>query len=206
MRIAVLGANGRTGRLVIERALASGDHVSALVRDAGKLPDLAHDRLTVRVGDVCDARVLRTLLPEQDVVISTLGPRSPTRSASRIYRTAAEAVVPAMQETGVARLLVVSTALLFPPATVFERMLNWIARNNVREARAMESIIRGSGLDWTIARVGFLTGQGGGAFISRQGAMPDGAPRTISRPALAAYPLQRARDGGDARRIVGVCG
>jgi uncharacterized protein YbjT (DUF2867 family) len=37
MNILVLGANGKTGRLVVEQALAAGHTVKAFVRDPSKL-------------------------------------------------------------------------------------------------------------------------------------------------------------------------
>ena len=79
MKIVLLGANGRTGRQVLGRALSAGETVTALVRGEDRLADLSHERLEVRVGSACDPRVLEPLLPGHDVVISTLGPRRPTR-------------------------------------------------------------------------------------------------------------------------------
>lgn len=63
MNIVLLGANGRTGREVLGRALSAGDTVTALVRAAGKLGELGHERLAVRVGNVCDPRVLGRFCP-----------------------------------------------------------------------------------------------------------------------------------------------
>jgi putative NADH-flavin reductase len=49
----VLGANGRTGKLVVREALAEGDSVIAVVRSDAKRLNISHDRLTVVVGDCC---------------------------------------------------------------------------------------------------------------------------------------------------------
>lgn len=84
MNIVLLGANGRTGREVLGRALSAGDTVTALVRAARKLGDLGHERLEIRVGNACDPKVLEALLPGHDVVISTLGPRLPTISRAAV--------------------------------------------------------------------------------------------------------------------------
>lgn len=57
MRVTVIAlfgaATGKTGRRVLDRALAGGDEVRALVRDPGKLA--ARPGLSVIVGDVLDA-------------------------------------------------------------------------------------------------------------------------------------------------------
>jgi len=67
MRILLLGANGRTGRRVMSRALDAGDTVTAFVRDEDRLADVTHSRLNVYVGNVCDARDLKEILPEHDL-------------------------------------------------------------------------------------------------------------------------------------------
>jgi hypothetical protein len=51
--LVVLGASGRTGRLVVEQALAAGHFVTALVRSPEKLT-LRHPKLRVVVGDATD--------------------------------------------------------------------------------------------------------------------------------------------------------
>jgi uncharacterized protein YbjT (DUF2867 family) len=42
MNIILLGANGRTGRKVLSRALNAGDSVTALVRAEDRLADVTH--------------------------------------------------------------------------------------------------------------------------------------------------------------------
>ena len=51
--LVVLGAAGRTGRLLVEHALAAGHSVTALVRSPEKLT-LRHPKLRVVVGDATD--------------------------------------------------------------------------------------------------------------------------------------------------------
>lgn len=97
MKSLLLGANGRTGRQFIERALDAGDQVTALVRSADRLSDFDHPRLVVRVGSPCDPELLAAVMPGHDVVVSALGPRIPTRAASSIYFESAAAIVAAMR-------------------------------------------------------------------------------------------------------------
>jgi putative NADH-flavin reductase len=85
MKIILLGANGRTGREVLSRALDAGDTVTALIRAEDRLADVTHSRLNIHVGNVCDSTALKEILPGHDLVISTLGPRMPTKAASTIY-------------------------------------------------------------------------------------------------------------------------
>ena len=204
MKIVLLGANGRTGRQVLGRALSAGETVTALVRGEDRLADLSHERLEVRVGSACDPRVLEPLLPGHDVVISTLGPRRPTRAATAIYSDSAASIVEAMQGSDVNRLLVISSALLFPGDRLLGRVLRRLTPNVVREARRMEERIRSSSLDWTIARTGFLTNDGATSYRHAEGASPKGGG-SISRAAVACFLLTEAQESTHLRQVVGLC-
>jgi putative NADH-flavin reductase len=114
VKLVVLGANGRTGTRVLQAALDRDMDVTAVVRSASKQPDIRHEKLTVMVGDPCDAAFLKPVFRGQDAVISTLGGRRPTRSATSVYFRSADAIVEAAWDTGLKRVLVTSTALLFP--------------------------------------------------------------------------------------------
>lgn len=205
MKIVLLGANGRTGRQVLQRALDAGDTITALVRIKDTLIDVCHERLEVRFGDISKPNVLNDILPGHDVVISTLGPRKPTKAACRIYSKSATTILDAMQESGVRRLLLTSTALLFPSNKFSDRVLRWIAKNNVREAGQMEESIRASSLEWTIARTGFLTNANTTDYRLADGAFPvDGG--SISRSALAEFLLTEAKQSSHLRQVVGLSG
>ncbi len=204
MKIILLGANGRTGREVLTRALDAGDTVTALVRAENSLTDVTDKELNIRVGNVCDPNFLKQALPGHDVVISTLGPRMPTKGACTIYSESATAIVEAMKECGVNRLLVTSTALLFPSDKLFDRILGFIARHNAHNAGLMEESICGSNLDWTIARMGFLNDKSSTAFRLAVGTLPDGGG-SISRAAVANFLLTEAKQSSYANKVVGLC-
>ena len=205
VKIVLLGANGRTGRHVLGGALSAGDAVTALVRASDKLAGLSHERLEVRVGSACDPRVLEALLPGHDVVISTLGPRRPTRAATAIYSDSAASIVEAMQGSEVNRLLVTSSALLFPSDRLLDGVLRRLTPSVVKEARRMEERIRSSSLDWTIARTGFLTNDRATSYRHAEGASPAGGG-SISRAAVAHFLLTEARQPTHLRQVVGLCG
>ena len=73
LRLAVLGATGRTGRRLVEIALADGHAVHALARDPAALAALAHPALTVQAGDARDAAAVDRLVAGCDAAISALG-------------------------------------------------------------------------------------------------------------------------------------
>ena len=59
MKIALFGATGRTGRYILDQALADGHRVTVLARNPSKLPPGKYS-LTIQLGDVLDACLLYT--------------------------------------------------------------------------------------------------------------------------------------------------
>ncbi len=186
MKLVLLGANGRTGRLVLEIALEKGIDVTAVVRSAGKAPNLSHERLKVVVGDPCDPSFLKTVFHRHDVVVSTLGGRRPTRAATSVYPRSADAIVEAGWESGLRRVLVTSTALLFPDQTFVGQMLRSIVPHIVRSATKMEATLASSGLEWTSVRPGFLTDADTARYCATRDKAPEGG-MSVSRRAVAQF-------------------
>lgn len=82
MRLAVVGATGRTGKHIVTQALARGHHVTALARQPSKLA-LRHQNLVSVAADVLDGDSVLHVLPGADAVVSTLGSeRRENRSSS----------------------------------------------------------------------------------------------------------------------------
>lgn len=205
MKIFLLGANGRTGREVLGRALNAGHSVTALVRAEDRLADISHERLEVRVGSACDPGVLEPLLPGHDVVVSVLGPRRPWKSATAIYPQSGAAIVDAMQRSDVNRLLVTSSGLLFPQAGFFVGAMRWLVQSLVADAGRLEAHIRSSSLDWTIARTSFLTNDSATSYRLAVDALPEGGG-SVSRAAVASFLLTEVEHPHHRRQVVGLCG
>ena len=86
LRVAVFGATGKIGRLVVEQLLAAGHRVTAYVRTPGKLTT-AHPDLTVIQGELNDrAGVARAVAAPQ----ARQSPTAPATS-SRLCRPLASA-------------------------------------------------------------------------------------------------------------------
>lgn len=154
MKIAVLGATGRTGRLVVEEARRRGHHVVAVVRDPARLGDLAPDG--VATADGLDAGAVTAALAGVDAVVSALGPVA--GSAPGVQGDLTEVLVRAAREAGVRRVVVVTASgwvvdgddpvSRYLAKPVLARVLRDV---NAGFARA-EPVVRASGLDWTIVR------------------------------------------------------
>lgn len=203
MKLVLLGANGRTGRAVLRFALARGMDVTAVVRSADKRPEIRHERLSVMVGDPCDALFLKTVLRGQDAIISTLGGRRPTKAATSVYFRSADAIVEAAWDTGLKRVLVTSTALLFPRRRLTDGLLRLLVPNVTRSAARMEEILETSCLDWTSARCGFLNDGDEARYRAERGALPDRGT-SVSRGALACFLVDAIEDPDAHRAVFGV--
>lgn len=111
------------------------------------------------------------------------------------------ATIHAMKRSGVNRLVVLSAAAHFPG--VLNRVGSFVMRNHMRDSLAMEAVVQGSSLDWTIARPPRLTQGDSVTYRSREGA----APRmgfTLSRKAVATFMLNAIEQQEHFHKIVGI--
>jgi putative NADH-flavin reductase len=163
MKLAIFGATGRIGLELVQRALAQGHEVTAVVRDPAPLAAWA-ERLEVIVASPLDGAAIAPSIKDRDVVLSALGPRPGAPAA--ICAGAATAICGAMRETGVRRLLVVSASGPYvdsgdDPLTRFvvKPILRRALRDGFADLRTAEEIVRASDLDWTLLRPSRLTGK-----------------------------------------------
>ncbi len=106
MKIAVLGAAGRTGTPLVDELLRRGHEVSVLVRTPAKLGERA-DRVFVVTGSSTDPAALDALLPGADAVVSALGP---TQKEPELHTRTANALIEAMPRHAVTRFVGISGA------------------------------------------------------------------------------------------------
>jgi putative NADH-flavin reductase len=199
MKLFVIGATGRTGREVVEQALARGHQVTPFVRSPEGIK-LKNERLTVIKGNAMDEDQLANAMQNHDAVVSTLGPREVFKPTSMLHDSAF-AITGAMQRAGIKRLVVLSAAAHFPG--IPNRIASLIMRNHMRDSLAMEEVVQGNGLDWTIARPPRLTQENYLTYRSREGA----APRmgfSLARKALAAFMLDAIEQKKHFQKIVGI--
>lgn len=159
MRTTVFGAAGRTGRHLIEQALAAGHEVTAVTRRPGLLQP--RDGLAEAAADVTDTDAVDRAVAGSDAVLSSLGvPLSP--KPITLYSRGTANIVAAMRRHRVGRLVTVSTSVLDPTwrptgefffNTIMDPLVNRrLGRTAHADMRRMEALVRDSGLQWTIAR------------------------------------------------------
>jgi putative NADH-flavin reductase len=206
MRVLILGATGGTGVEIVRQTIARGHSVTAFVRSPEKLSGFA-GLITVKQGNPLDSSALRTVAVEHDAVLSALGPRVPIApSDQHLLRGFAVALSKGLREAGVKRVILESAAFLFkdalmPPAYLLGKLL---FPTVVADATDMETIIRGSELEWTLLRPPKLTdGEHTGRYRVREGHLPRFG-FSISRANVADCFLRLLEDTSAARKIFGV--
>lgn len=205
MRLFVIGPNGHTGTQIVDLALARGHDVTAFLRSPEKI-GRRHERLRVVRGDPHDPRQLAEALQGHDAVLSALGVRPPGAFRPHtVVRDGAASTVAAMARSGVTRLLVVSTAVLFPVRGPLFALFRWILTYVRRDQAAAEEIVRGAPVDWTILRPPRLVNGPAESYrVFRDG--PPSATASMTFRAVAAFMLDAAERGAHVRETVGLAG
>jgi putative NADH-flavin reductase len=206
MKLLVLGATGGIGFQTIRQAIDQGHTVTAFVRSPDRLKPFA-DRIAIRQGDLLNSIELAKAIRGHDAVLSGFGPRVPIAKAdANLLRDFATSLTTAMQQAQVSRVVIVSTAFLFkdallPPAHLFGRLF---FPGVVRDATAMEHIVVGSNLDWTIVRPPQLTDKSfTGKYRVRIGHLPNFG-FNISRADVAHFLVRAAEDRHSCQQIIGI--
>lgn len=205
MNLVVLGANGRTGRLVVREALNKGETVTAVVRTDAKRLTIEHDQLNLVVGDPCDPKFLSEVFRDQDAVISTLGGRKPTKKATSIYWMSADAITEAAWNSGLKKVAITSSALLFPPKRLVDRFLAAIVRNVVQSANRMEQKLCTANLDVVVTRCGFLTDVDETRYRVERSSLPNHGS-SVSRMSLAQFLIDAVQKPCSGYQVYGVSG
>ncbi len=158
MKILVLGSSGRTGSLVVEHALANGHEVTVMVRRSRY-----YNNFGVRVieGDALNAGDVLRAMYGQHAVVQCIGGNAPWRYQT-LERESMRNIIDAMESSRTRRLVVVSAmgvdeSVRQSPWWYRLFVLPTFLRGITADKSAMEAMVRGSEIDWVIARAPILT-------------------------------------------------
>jgi putative NADH-flavin reductase len=204
VKLVVIGASGRTGRLLVAQALGHGHDVTAFVRSGEAFP-VPHEHLRVITGDAADPAALAGAVEGQDAVISVLAARR--GDPASIYADGTANLVRVMTARGVDRLVVASAAgmgghkrelpLPYQALLLLPRL-----QRDYEAMEIMEGEVMLSDLDYTIVRAAALSNkaQTGHYRIVEGPVVPKGY--RLGRADLAGLLLKIAETGRYSRRIV----
>jgi uncharacterized protein YbjT (DUF2867 family) len=182
MRVLVLAAHGKLGRVVAERLDADGHEVRGFVR---RLPDKSATTRQIEYfqGNALEQETVFAALSGQEVVVNTIGPG--TIKKNTVETATTRVVLQALARTSVVRYIAMSSAMVAPVSFVFDRIVKpLIFRNLYREHCEKEALVRSTNLDWTIVRPSKLTDRLAKGYIESTTVRPKG-PITISRGDVA---------------------
>lgn len=114
--IAVMGATGHTGRSISEGLLEAGSGVRVLGRSAERLAGLVGKGAEAAVGEVTEAGYLRGAFRDADAVYTLIPPDVQVPDYAAFQDQVGEAIVSAIQESGVRRVIFLSSVGADQPA------------------------------------------------------------------------------------------
>lgn len=181
--------------MLVERCLARGYDVSALVREPAKFRYA--DRVRVVQGTAFDADAIRRTVAGAEVVLSALGARSLKKED--VLERAVPLIVEAMRAEGVRRIIVLGSAgaledslkkqaawrRWFVQKIVYNTVLKWAVASQI----AQWKVLSASGLDFTMVMPPMLLdakGRGLGRLQVDGEALPLGGSR-IARADVADF-------------------
>jgi putative NADH-flavin reductase len=154
MRVVVLGATGSIGRLVVDEALRRGHEITALVRDPKTL-DASASRFNVVRGDALHPASVAAAVAGQDGVIYTLGAGNVRHTT--LFSDTTQILLREMERLDVRRLICVTGVGAGDTkghgGFLYDRILYPLFTKGIyADKDRQETLIRQSGLDWTIVR------------------------------------------------------
>ena len=160
MKLAVLGANGRTGRQLVRVALTSGHEVRGGARRIR--PALQSAKLEFISCDATSVDDVRRLIRGCDAVISVIG--HVRGSAANMQTNAMIAITTAMQLEKISRIIsLTGTGVRFPGDhhnvidDILNKTITIIDPKRVRDGQQHVEVLMNSRLDWSVLRVSKLT-------------------------------------------------
>ena len=158
MKLAIFGATGLTGGLVLAKALEQGHEVVALVRDPSRV-SMNHTQLTVLGGGPTAPEDVERCIKGADVVIHCLGiggkgDGQPTTLVSDSVKV----VLAAMSKHGVQRIVCMSnvgaggSGTWFANRIVLPLFVRWLLPI-IEDKDRMEEALRESSVEWVSVRL-----------------------------------------------------
>jgi putative NADH-flavin reductase len=207
--VVVFGAGGRTGRLIVERALVDGHRVTAALRHPEALSDLDQrwadsHRLSIATVDVRDAQAVNAALSGHDAAVSAIASRG--RDPHGLFSSGTRTIVEALEATTIRRFVCISSrgVNLEDPGLplLYRRVVRpLLLRRVYADMRTMEALVCASALDWTLVRPPRLVDtSAGGSYRVEDGHNPRGG-WTLSRADLAAFVVEHLDSAQWIRRM-----
>ncbi|MCC3277828.1 SDR family oxidoreductase [Arthrobacter sp. zg-Y40] len=203
MEITIVGGSHGTGAHLASLAQEAGHEVTVLSRSGG-----APAGVRAVAGDATDPAVVAGAVTGADAVVVTVGG---ARGVKHQRAAVTGTVIKAMQDAGVRRLVVQSSLGAGNSSSQLPGPLGLITRVALAAPLAdhneQESLVTGSGLDWTILRpTGLTNREPAGTWRALEVGNPDKLRGSVPRKDLAACMLKILEDDSAVGKAFGVSG
>jgi nucleoside-diphosphate-sugar epimerase len=161
MKVAVFGATGGIGRLVVDELLASGHSVKAYIRQPSKAPASWNGRnVDIHIGELHESSKVEAAVADVNAVVSALGPSMDKGAQGFPLIDGTRNILQAMRRYNVRRFIGHATPSFKDPSeklTWDSRLIGFLGRTlfprGYKELLGMCELIVGEpDLDWTIIR------------------------------------------------------
>jgi putative NADH-flavin reductase len=155
MKLAIFGASGPTGKLVVQQALEQGHRVTAFVRSPEKFTQ-SHSDLTVIKADALSPSTFENHLKGHDVVLSALGIGQSFKDTA-LYSESGKNIIEAMRKSGVNKFICLTSGGVEDDDPSFEFIYKLIFKRLLRKPynnmKKLESYLQSvNDIDWIIVR------------------------------------------------------
>ena len=167
MRILLLGATGRTGKLVLKKALQKGYQIHCLARNSKRIEK--QNGLTIFEGNANNKTNLKKAISGCEAVISVLNisrksdfPWAPLRTPRKYLSEVMGLLVPIAEKHRIHRVSVCSAWGVDDTKSDIPKWFKWLINNSnigiaYQDHERQEKVLIKSNLDWTIVRPVGLT-------------------------------------------------
>ncbi|OOQ61675.1 NAD(P)-dependent oxidoreductase [Mucilaginibacter pedocola] len=210
MRILILGATGRTGKLLLQEALKQGYEVNILVRDKAHVPQ--HPALTIFEGQPAEA-LLSKAMAGCEAILSALNisrtsdfPWAKLRTPANFLSATAGLIIRLAPQHNISRIILTSASGTSDTRDHIPWWFKWVIDNSnvgvaYRDHEVQEQLFAASNLNYTIVRpVGLVNSAKSKPVMVSINNMPK-PHLTISRLGVAKFMLQVLKDGGYNRQM-----
>lgn len=201
MQITVVGGSKGTGAHLALLARDAGHEVTVLSRSGA-----APEGVRAEAGDATNPAAVAAAITDADAVVVTVGGAKGVRhQRAQVTR----AVIAAMQQTSVRRLVVQSSLGAGDSGSQMPAALRLVMKvalaGPLADHDEQERAVTASGLDWTVVRPTGLTDKAPlGRWRALQVSDPGALGGTIPRADLAAFLLQVLQDDAAAGKAYGI--
>ena len=208
MKVTLFGATGKTGKYLIDEGLRRGIDLTVVARSS---TTFANPAARVVRGTLTDKDLLRESVRGADAVLSALGPTSVPHPQGLPITTASEALISAMQQEKVERLIAVSTGTAVDPGDgsdwkirALALLIRFAMPGAYRDIIGLAEAIRASPLDWTMVRVAFLKDRPASEHLNVGLYGRSKHSLTVSREDVAAFMFDQITSREFVRKAPGV--